>query len=100
MDRLTRRLLSYSRVRNWVGVGCQGGKIRLGGGEQLLDVLVNGGLVVFGGQQIVSPGLEHRRAGGLGLRVQGIERDKPAFRWSWFPQSRWPDNIGWARRWP
>lgn len=61
-----------------MGVGCPGGKIRLGGGEQLLDGLVNGGLVIFGRQQIVSPSFQHDRAGGIGLSVQGIQRDKPA----------------------
>jgi hypothetical protein len=61
-----------------VGVGFQGGKIRLGGGEQFLNVLVHGGLVIFGRQQIVSPGFQHRRTGGIGLSVQGVQRDKPA----------------------
>jgi len=62
-----------------VGVGTQGGKIRLGGGEEFFDVLVNGGLVIFGRQQIIGAGLQHQRASGLGLGMQSIQRDEPAF---------------------
>ena len=40
IERLTLGLFSYAKVRYSVGVGCQGGKIRLGGGEPFLDVLV------------------------------------------------------------
>jgi hypothetical protein len=61
-----------------VGVGFQGGKIRLGGGEQLLDVLVKLELVIFNGQQIVPSALQHDVASRLGLRVQGIQRDETA----------------------
>ena len=61
-----------------MGVGCQGGKIRLGGGEQLLDVLVKLALVVFDRQQVVPSALQHDLASRFGLGVQGIQRDEPA----------------------
>jgi hypothetical protein len=60
-------------------VGFQGGKIRLGGGEEFFDVLVNRGLVVFGGEQVISPGLEHQIASGFSLGVQSIQGDEAAF---------------------
>ena len=47
IERLTLRPFSYWKVRYSVGVGCQGGEIRLGGGEQFLDVLVKLELVIF-----------------------------------------------------
>src|SRR5690349_10240776 len=55
IERLTTRPFSTVSVRYWVGVGCRGGKIRVGGGEQFLDILVKGRLVVFSRQQIVRP---------------------------------------------
>ena len=79
IERLTRRLFSKSRVRNWVGVGCQGGKIRLGGGEQFLDVLTHGGLVILGRQQVIGPCFQHQVAAGLGLGVQRVQRNEPVF---------------------
>ncbi len=60
-------------------MGCQGGKIRLGGGEQFFNVLVNGGLIILGRQQVVGTRFEHQVASRLGLGVQGIERDEAAF---------------------
>ena len=62
-----------------MGVGFQGGEIRLGGGEESFDVLVNGGLVIFGRQQVVGAGFQHHRASGFTLGVQGIQRDQAAF---------------------
>ena len=50
IERLTLWPFSYWKVRYSVGVGCQGGKIRLGGGELFLDVLVKLELVIFDGQ--------------------------------------------------
>src|ERR1039457_2794803 len=79
IERLTLWPFSYWKVRYSVGVGCQGGEIRLGGGEQLLDVLVKLELVIFNGQQIVPSALQHDVASRLGLRVQGIQRDETAF---------------------
>src|ERR1035441_10218795 len=78
IERLTLWPFSYWKVRYSVGVGCQGGEIRLGGGEQLLDVLVKLELVIFNGQQIVPSALQHDVASRLGLRVQGIQRDETA----------------------
>ena len=62
-----------------MGVGSQGGKTRLGGGEQFLDILVDGGLITLGRQQVVGAGFEHQVASRLGLGVQGIQGDEPAF---------------------
>src|ERR1035441_8189929 len=62
IERLTLWPFSYSKVRYSVGVGCQGGKIRLGGGQQGLDVLVQLELVVFNGQQIIPSALQHNIA--------------------------------------
>ena len=111
IERLTLRSFSYWKVRYCVGVGCQGGEIRPGGGEQFLDVLVEFGLVVFDGQQIVRPAFQHEIASGFGLGVEGIQRDQSASRsrsgksfapresrWSWCRPSRCPSNTGWARR--
>src|SRR6266496_379449 len=78
IERLTRRLFSTSRLRNWVGVGCQGGEIRLGGGDHLFDILVQAELVVFSRQQIVGATVEHEVADGLGLGVQRVQRNPPA----------------------
>jgi hypothetical protein len=61
-----------------VGVACQGGKIRLGGGEPVFDILVQRELVIFDGQQIVPSAVQHDMASGLGLSVQGVQRDQPA----------------------
>jgi hypothetical protein len=63
-----------------VGVGFHGGEIRLGGGEQFLDVLVKFELVIFDGQQIVPSALQHDVASRLGLGVQSIQRDETVFR--------------------
>src|ERR1035437_8992038 len=77
IERLTLPLFfSYSKVRYSVGVGFQGGEIRLGGGEQLLDVLVKLELVVFDRQQVVPSALQHDLASRFGLGVQGIQRDE------------------------
>ena len=56
-----------------MGVGCQGGKIRLGGGEQLCDGLVDGGLIVLGGEQVVGTGFEHQVTRRLGLGMQSVQ---------------------------
>ena len=61
-----------------MGVGCQGGKIRLGGGEQLLDVLVELELVIFDGQQIVATAFQDDLASRFGLGMQRIQRDESA----------------------
>src|SRR5450759_3971240 len=79
IERLTLGPFSYAKVRYSVGVGCQGGEIRLGGGEQFLNVLVKFQLVIFDGQQIVPSALQHDVASRLGLGVQGIQRDEAAF---------------------
>src|SRR6266704_4003862 len=48
IERLTLPLFfSYWKVRYSAGVGFQGGEIRLGGGEQLLEVLVKLLVVIF-----------------------------------------------------
>src|SRR5271169_239024 len=73
IERLTLWPFSYWKVRYSVGVAFQGGEIRLGGGEQFLDVLVKLELVIFNGQQIVSSALQHNIASRLGLGVQGIQ---------------------------
>jgi hypothetical protein len=56
-----------------VGVGFQGGEIRLGGGEQFFDILAECRLIILGGQQVVAAGLQHDVASRLGLCVQGIQ---------------------------
>jgi hypothetical protein len=61
-----------------VGVACQGGEIRLGGGQQGLDVLVELELVIFNGQEIIPSALQHNIASRLGLGVQGVQRDQMA----------------------
>src|SRR5216684_1404006 len=77
IERLTLPLFfSYWKVRYSAGVGFQGGEIRLGGGEQFLDVLVKLLLVVFNGEQIVPSAFQHDIASGLGLGVQGVQRDE------------------------
>src|SRR5216684_8464940 len=78
IERLTLPLFfSYWKVRYSAGVGFQGGKIRLGGGEQFLDVLVKLLLVVFNGEQIIPSAFQHDIASGLGLGVQGVQGDQP-----------------------
>ena len=62
-----------------MGVGCQGGKIRLWGGEQLLDSLVKCGLIVLGRQQVIGAGFEHQGQGRFGLGVQRIQRHHRTF---------------------
>lgn len=69
MTRFSERPLLISWVRAWVAVGCSGGEIRLGSGDFLFDAGSYGGLIVFGSQQVMAPGLQDHRAGGFSLRV-------------------------------
>ena len=78
MERLSRRFLFSSRVRYCVGVGCQGGKIRSGSGQQFLDVFVHRGLVAFGREQVIASTLQHHLPARLSLGVQRIQRDELA----------------------
>src|SRR5208283_404799 len=93
IERLTLPLFfSYSKVRYSVGVDCQGGKIRLGGGEEFLDVLVKLELVIFNGQQKVPSTLQHDVASRLGLGVQGIQPSGARLGSKSWP-SPWPSGI-------
>jgi len=62
-----------------VGVGFRGGKIRLGGGNEFFDIVVEGALVLFSREHIVGPRFQHQVASRVGLGVEGIQRDEPAF---------------------
>ena len=61
-----------------MGVGFQGGEIRLRGGKPFLDVLVDGGLIILGRQQVIAASFQHNVASRLGLSVQGIQRNEAA----------------------
>jgi hypothetical protein len=64
-------------VRARVAVGFRGGKTRWGNGDQVGDVVAEGGLVLFDRQQIIGPVFEHQLAARLILGVERVQ-DHPA----------------------
>ena len=71
--RLSATPLLLSRVRARLGVDFRGGKTRRWNGHNFINVLAQGGLVVFDGQQIVRSVLQHQLPGGLILGVKGVQ---------------------------
>ena len=57
-------------------MGSRGGKIGLGGRDQLLNVSMDGGLIILNAQQIIRSVLQHQGARRLILGVQGIQRNQ------------------------
>lgn len=55
-----------------------GGKSHRRGGDQAFKVVPHCGLVAFDGQEVIGPVFQHQGAGGLGLRVEGVETDDAA----------------------
>src|ERR1041385_3960758 len=95
IERLTFRSFSYWKVRYCVGGGCQGGKIRLGGGEQFLDVLAKFELVILHAQQVAGnrrnslhniSGKNRRNRRGLGesTRLMSPHPNQPHYKLSTF----------------
>ena len=61
-----------------MGVGFQGGKIRLWGGNQFFDVLVDRWLIVLGCQEVIATAFQHDIASRFGLSVQGVQGNQAA----------------------
>lgn len=71
--RLSGTPLFTSRVRARVGVDFRGGKTRWGNGDDFINVLAQGGLIILYGQQIVRAMFHHQLSGGLILRVERVQ---------------------------
>ena len=65
----------FSTVRARVGVTGRGGKTHRWGRNFLFNVLAQGGLVVFDGEQIVGSVFQDQVAGGLVLSMEGVQSD-------------------------
>ena len=62
-------------MRARVDVAARGGKTHRRGRNLFLNVLAQGGLVVFDREQIVGSVFQNQFPGGLVLGVQGVQRD-------------------------